>query len=213
MVPMKQRRLRPTVAVFCVCMLLQLMVPATAAGGIEFLRISEQMVSLQIDQTDIRQVLEEFAVQGEIKLWISDNFPGQQVSARFKNQTIEAALRRLLRDINYALVFAGNGVTITGIYILPPGNAPSVAVDINPGQYGADQSLRQALESTVIPDNIKSGLLYQAKTNNEARTRRIESQGIGALSRLIEKIEQNGTANPEIIHILRASLGQAGENQ
>jgi len=189
------------------------MVPVSASGGIEFLRISEQMVSLQIDQTDIRQVLEEFANQGEIKLWISDNFPGQQVSARFKNQTIETALRRLLRDINYALVFEGNGVTITGIYILPPSNTPSVAVDINPVQYDADQSLRQALESTEIPDNIKSGLLYQAKTNNEARTSRIELQGIGALSRLIKKIELNGTANPETIHSLRASLEQAGGNQ
>lgn len=204
----KRLQLSPIGILTCLLVSLVATQNLRAADSID-ITLSGELVSANLDQVDLRQVLQQLTEQGDIKLWISDILQSQTVSARFENQPLDIALRRLLRDLSHALVYDDNRTTVTAIYVLPPGEAPPAAVELRPkGSFDSAQVLQDVLQSGDIPDSIKAALLSQSNANNEENRNDLARQRAEILSRIVDKIEQIGSPSPETMRQLRTMIEQ-----
>lgn len=178
----------------------------SAQGKFE-ISITNDLVSLDADKADLKLVLQQLSAQSGIKLWIAKSLQPQQVSLHFEKQTMEEALRRLLEDDSYALVYDDNAV-VTALYVLPPGEAalPATVKLMPQNDDNRQQLFRDALESSLVPDNIKSALMNQFGENSEALEQSVPLQRSNALETLIQTVQQFGSANSETIRLLREKL-------
>jgi len=185
-----------------------LCMPAAVCFAQDKVEISfdDGLVSVQSDNADLKQVLQRLSTESGFRLWISDNLQQQQVSVRIEKQTMEEALRQLLVDNSYALVYDNNDV-VTALHVLPPGTTQPANVMLTPETDDARQQVMQdALESSLLPDNVKSALLNQFAVSDEAVKNPVTVQRSQVLEALIENLKNLGAANPETMDQLRLKL-------
>jgi len=168
--------------------------------------LSGDLVSVAAKNADLRQILQQLSIQSGFKLSISDSLQVQPVSVHFEKLSMQQALRRLLVNGSYAAVYDDNAV-VTALYVLPPSEMQT-NVDLMPNSGDIrQQAMRDALESNLIPDNIKSALLDQFGTeNNKILQQSVTLQRSQAIDRVIELLEQMGSENPETMQQFRKIL-------
>lgn len=192
-----------------------LFAPATPGFGNEGfdITLADGMVSVDAKDADVSLLLRELSARIGFKLWIPDNLQSEPISVRIDNQPIEKILRRMLADGSYALVY-GDAGQVTALYVLPRGDAQSVftqspLIDDNALQ----QTLRNALESNSLPDNIKDALLNQANTDTEALKKSVTENPEEAIGSIIRALEEMGSTNSETMRQLRDKLDQQNSLQ
>ncbi len=177
------------------------------------IKMKNGLVSLNINNAHIKQVLQEFTRQSEIKLWISEDMEPKQLTLHLKNQKIENVLSKLLQDTSYALVFDDNKI-VTGLYVLPTGKIQPAQVKLNPkNKINRQQVLNDALDSKSLPDNIKMAILNQFGTGNEVRQQAVKGQREQAIETLIKQLQLMAPDSSEITKQLRQKLNSEKQLQ
>ena len=181
-------------------------------GSID-LEIADQRATLIAENADLNEILEQLAEKADFQLWISDRLAPRTLSLQIENQPLPVFLDRLLGQLSYALVLDSERKTVTGLFVLPAGNAPAEKIELQPGNY-PDRStvLRDALASPEIPDSIKLSMMAQFNAEG-TEAKKIDMTRVEAISRLVEQIERNATADPDTIRRLRRDLERIREQQ
>jgi len=181
--------------------------PGFASDDFE-IAIADGLVSIDATDADVRLLLRELSDRIGFKLWIPDNLQSEPISVRIENQPIDKILRRMLADGSYALVY-GDAGKVTALYVLPRGEAQSVFAQ-NPliDNNTLQQTLREALESNSLPDNVKNAMLNQANTDREALKESVTENPAEAIGNVIRILENIGSANSETMRQLRDKLEQ-----
>lgn len=170
--------------------------------------VADDVVSVDLNESPIRIVLQEISEQSGIKVRISRQMVSFNVTDQFSALSIEKALYRLLNGTSYALVYGNNNgkESVTGVYVLASGkpfeNTPGKEIVTDTSQ----QDLIEALDHISLPDNIKEALRDGAKDNTAALRKSLADHKMGALSRLLENLESFGAADSETTHQLRKQL-------
>lgn len=177
---------------FSACLLACLLVPgatSVSAANKYALSLSEGLVSLDADGAGLKPLLQDLSQQSGFKLWMADNLPPRQISARFERQPLEQVLRRLLKNGSYALVLDDQS-SISAIYILPPGEEQSEPPGIVLHNDSAEQIiLQQFLESSSIAESIKQSLFEQFSVNQPVPGPE-PAQALPAMNSIIQALEQ-----------------------
>ncbi len=180
-------------------------IPCSAQDGFE-LGLSNDQVSLNAENAELNLVLQELSAQAGFKLWLSDNLPSRQVNLQTQGQSIEATLRQLLAESSYALVYDDNSM-VSALYVVPPGESQPINLELEPGVNDIQQSvLQNALESKSLPDNVKAALLNQFNVNRKTKLESLALQPTESMQRVIELLEQIGSASPTTMEQLRNKL-------
>jgi hypothetical protein len=138
---------------FLVCALQVGVVRAQQELSIEF---DDRMVSVNSEQVDQRRLLQELSQRVGFKLWMAESIEPRPVSLHIDRLPVEETLRRILADSSYALVFDDNG-SLSALYVLPPGAEQPSSLMVGPeGGNLQQQAARDALQSELLPDNIKA---------------------------------------------------------
>ena len=170
------------------------------------IEVKGDLIWLSADRADLRQLLQQLAIERDFKLWISGNLPQQSVSLNSEGKSTEATLRRLLSDNSYALVY-GDDAAISALYVLPAGESHATNLPLSPSNgENRQQVLLNALQSGQVPDDIKAAMLDQFGANPEILQQSVISQRAVAVERLMEQLEQMGTPSPETMQQLRSKL-------
>ena len=196
---------RSIVATAFVCALALHASVVVAQGDFE-IEIKGDLIWLSADRADLRQLLHQFAIESDFKLWISANLPQQSVSLNSEGKSAEATLRRLLSDNSYALVY-GDDATISALYVLPTGESHTTNLPLSPSNgENRRQVLLNALQSGQVPSDIKAAMLDQFGANPKILQQSVISQRIEAVERLIEQLELVGSPSLETMQQLRLKL-------
>ncbi len=167
------------------------------------IRLTKNLVSVNIVNAGMRNVLEKLSTLSGIKLWISDDVQPEQITAHFESQPMEEALRQLLSSCSYALICDDNA-SVTSLSVLPPGEAAPTNVKLIPGDNNiVSQVLIAALESNSVPDSVKAALLNQSSAELQQT---IMAQRTQAIYKLFEHIKEVGSADPMTAHQLLEKL-------
>ncbi len=169
------------------------------------IRLTNDLVSANVDNADMCHVLKALSTQSGIKLWISDKIQSKQITVHFEKQPMEEALCRLLGNNSYVFVYDSkdDNNSVRGVYILPPGEVPPENVKLVPGKNNIGlHVLIDSLESYSMPNNVKAALLNQVRANSSERQQTVTTQRTQAIYRLLEKLEEMGSADPETIRQL-----------
>lgn len=172
------------------------------------LQIETNNGRLRIDTeaADLQEILQQLAAEGDFKLWISGGFPHQSVKVHIEDATLEDSLRQLLVGNNYALVFDDNA-EVSALYLLSPGEHRPVNVELAGATVNfREQVLQNALASQHLPDNVKAAMMSQFSTDRSALQQSAIQLRPQVIEKLIENLEQFGSASPETINRLRQSL-------
>ena len=171
-----------------------------AANSNFSLKLSGDLISGDVRNVPMRHVFHELSSLTRIKVMLSDKIKPTKITASFESVSLENALRSLLVDSSYVLVYDGKGdnARITGVYVLPPGMSRLPAGAAGNGEQSL--VLTNALKSTSIPANIKAALLHQTAPEQLKNNVRLRSQ---AIYKLLEHLEAAGDAKSETIHRLR----------
>ncbi len=172
-----------------------------AANSNFSLKLSGDFISGCVNNVPMRHVFHELSSLTKIKVMLSDKIKPTKITACFESVSLENALRSLLVDSSYVLVYDGKGdnARITGVYVLPPGMS-RVPAGAAAGNGEQSRVLTNALKSTSIPANIKAALLHQTAPEQLKNNVRLRSQ---AIYKLLEHLEAAGDAKSETIHRLR----------
>ncbi len=185
----------------------------STAGRIE-LEAVDQRISLDASEVDLHLLLQRIADETGVRLWLSERLPSQNVTIRVDDLPLPALLERLLRQQSYALVVDDEKKRVTGLFVLPPGEAPPARAELSPGPYRDQASvLVDALASPQIPDNIKLAMMVQYNGNQAARDEIANMTRIDLMTRLVEQIERNQSASPETVRRLREKLERMKQDQ
>lgn len=170
------------------------------------IEIRGDLIWISADGADLQQLLQQFAIANDFKLWISGNLPQQSVSLHSEGKSIKETLRRLLSDNSYALVYDDNAA-ISALYVLPAGESGPTDLTIAPSEDEIRQQvLLDALESGQVPDEIKASMMDQFGADPEILQQAVMPQRTLAIERLIEKLEQIGSPSQETMQQLRRKL-------
>lgn len=171
------------------------------------LSVTGELISGRIDNVPIRQVLHELSTKTQIKVLISEKLKPTRVTAYFSALTLDNALRSILGNSSYVLVYDGKGdnALVTAVYVLPSSEALPVSDATEESHSVKLQVLKNALQSRTIPDNIKAALLAQASSNVAEPQRAGRALRAEAIQALLEHIKAVGAAQPETIRQLRKS--------
>jgi len=183
---------------------------ATPGFAVERLDIETRgsQVRLSADAVDMRELLQQLAKQGNFKLWLSAALPAQPVSADIAMMPMEEALRELLVDNSFALVYGANGA-VSALYVLPRGKSQSI--NATPDAESPDireQMLHDALASPAVPDRIKASMLNQFHNDNDSFRQTLTAERPAAIEKLIEHLQQVGSASPETMQRLQQVLAR-----
>lgn len=204
-----RRQARPVLGALVFACTILVSVSARAVQPPEDLdvKVENQVVTLEAGNVDVRRVLERLADAADIRIWISDRVETEAIDISVENLPLELALKRLLQDLSYAIVYDEDNDSITSLYVLPPGaEGPARIEHRNLARDDPRRALNEALLSNEIPDDVKAAMLSQNYLQTKDRLQFIESQRLDILTRLIENIERNATANPESIQMLLDAL-------
>lgn len=188
---------------------------AVVAAQDDIYRVSGNLVSIHADQASLHPLLEQLASQAGFKLWIADGVPSQMVSISVNKQPVDQALRRLLADSSFALVY-DDAEKVSALYVLPPGGAQPEGRVIKPVVANRQQQLVQdALASQALPDEIKAAIFYQMGADGEELRATIESQRGRAVESLVERLVEMGDPSAETIRQLNQKIAEikAGQNE
>lgn len=127
-------------------------------GRIE-LKFDDQFVSANIESVPLRLILEK--IEAEKGLWyrMDESLSEKKVSVRFAGLPLPAALKRILSNIDYSLMFNSND-DLVGVFIFgkgaehgyrPEGSSPPETVTTEP------RSVREERKSRRLPTDDRTG--------------------------------------------------------
>lgn len=170
------------------------------------IKISNNHISVNLNNVPMRQVLEKLSTQTGIKTWISDSVKPKNITARFEMLPMDESLRRLLRDSSYLLVHDNKGdtATVISVYVLPFREGESNKTELRLGDSGNMQGevLAKAIKSNSIPDDIKRAMVDQFRDMTDLQNT-VSAQRNQSINKLIELVEKVGAADPKTISRLR----------
>ncbi|MCP4765321.1 MAG: hypothetical protein GY875_03545 [Gammaproteobacteria bacterium] len=167
---------------------------------------SNDRLWINTEAADLQELLQQLAVQSGFKLWVSGDFPRQSVSVHIEGETVEDTLRQLLADNSYALVF-DDDAEVSALYLLPVGEHQSVNLELDAQSVDlSEQVLHDALASGQLSEDIKAAMLSQFGTDRTALQESAVQQWPQVMEKLIESLEQFGSASPETMNRLRQTL-------
>lgn len=213
-----------TACAFVCALLFTSKVTATDAPTSIEISVSDQQVTLDADNVDLRQVLELLADKADFTLWISDELQGRKVTASFDKEPLRVALSRLMQNTSYALVQDSENNSVAALYVLPLGKAQTVMMEVKPEVVveteqimqnftpnifvDVDKIIQDALQADTVPDDIKAALSNRGDANPEASAQEFEVKRTNTMTQMIDIFEKHGMANPETIRELRETLEQ-----
>lgn len=192
--------IRVVMATVIGCMLWIQMTGAFAQSRVE-IDVSHDLVTIDVDQVDLRLVLKELALQGDFKLWMPQNLPALQTSLRIEKQPLKIALRKLLADSNYALVLDDNDA-VSAIYVLPKGDGQPVGpLTLDLGGINR-QLIMDATQSEVLADTLSKMTGSLNDLNSELLLQTVpesasDPSGAPAIGDIIEQLQQFQSTLPE----------------
>jgi hypothetical protein len=173
------------------------------------IRLEDGFVWITSDNADLQQVLQQLASESGFKLWISGKLDPQQISVHIEKKSMTEAIRLLLGDVAHALVRDDNTV-VTGLYVLPPGEAQAENELPAPGADEIrQQALQEALGTSLLPDLTRQTLLNQLGTVAVPSKQPVMLEQTQSLQAIIEKLSHIGSANPEELPQLLEHTGPA----
>lgn len=161
--------------------------------------VQDNTVRVNLREAPLGEVIEQIANQSHLKVWVSPKAAGQPLTDHFTGLPLDAALQRLLRGMNYALLFSRIDTTgeVSGVYVLsaedrtPLNSAPSI-----PTSNTDLHAYIQAQNPDFFPAGIREALLElterDTKMEESARDQRRE-----ALTRLVELLKTAGHGETE----------------
>jgi type II secretory pathway component GspD/PulD (secretin) len=203
--PVKRWGLRIIVSVFFSC---TIALHASVSSAQQAFQIESRgdLIWLNAEDADLRQVLQHFANEREFKLWISADLPVQSVQISSEGKSTEDTLRRLLSENSYALVYDDNA-RISALYVLSAGESRPTNLSLSPSNDDSQQQvLLEALASPQLPDNVKAAMLNQFGANQQDLQESVLSQRSQALQQLTDKLEQIGSPDEATMQQLRRQL-------
>ena len=93
------------------------MVPAYGAQGMPELEFGRQSISANISKATLGTILQKIIAEKGIWFKGTDRVLQEEVSARFVNLPIEYGLKKILRNLNYSLIFDANQ-SVVGVIVL-----------------------------------------------------------------------------------------------
>ena len=162
---------------------------------------------------DLRELLPQIAEHGAFKLWVSAALPEQPVSVDIEMMPLDDALRKLLANNSFAMVYGTDGA-VTALYLLPKGTSEPINAEIEDETTDLNERmLQEALASPTLPDDIKAAMLSQFYNNNAQQQQAVADVRPAAIEKLIEKLQQVGAASPETMQSLQQTLARERSQQ
>ena len=162
---------------------------------------------------DLRELLPQIAERGGFRLWVSSALPEQPVSVDIEMMPLDDALRKLLADNSFAMVYGTDGA-VTALYLLPKGTSEPIKAEIEDETTDLNERmLQEALASPTLPDDIKAAMLSQFYNNNAQQQQAVADVRPAAIEKLIEKLQQVGAASPETMQSLQQTLARERSQQ
>jgi hypothetical protein len=162
---------------------------------------------------DLRELLPQLAKRSGFKLWFSAALPAQPVNVDIEIMPLNDALRKLLADNSFAMVYGADGA-VAALYLLPKGTSQPIKAEIEDEATDLhEQMLKEALASPTLPDDIKAAMLSQFYNNNATQQQAAAEARPAAIEKLIEKLQQVGAASPETIQSLQQTLARERNQQ
>ena len=183
------------------------------------------LVSIEAREVDFRDLMQEIAARGGVKVWIAEGLPPRSVSVSFDSVPLEQVLHELLADTSHALVFdrVEGESRISQVYVLPPGESMPATVFLEPPDSDADiadlsglasmptnrtEFLNVVLRSDRLPDNVKAAILSRSGEADRALPASAMPSRGQVLTRLIELLDKQGNASENTMQLLRNALEQ-----
>jgi hypothetical protein len=145
-------RLIKTISIFCCTTSFWVITFSNAAQvSSDFvIEFEDQSVSAKLKNASLVQVLEK--IKQETGIWINLNasMHGKEVSIIFDDLTLEAAIKRILHNLNHILVYDRNK-SLVGVYILDkkgPGAAQILHTDTN-----KEKGVRRTTTGDIVSRN------------------------------------------------------------
>ena len=198
---------------FIIACMLAVHAPTIIAQDEFQIEFKDGLVWLDADGADLHRLLRQFSIEIGFKLWMSAALEQQSVRLHSKGKTTEETLRKLLTTNSYALVHDDNGV-ISELYVLPPGKTQSTPLSLSSTNVeDKTQLLREALQSKLLPDDIKAAMLDQFGANKQALQQPVTFQRVQALQQVIENLQKFGSPSDATIQQLQLRLESELQNE
>ena len=160
----------------------------TVSGKLE--AYPELMLTADIQKVPLQKVLAVLAREAKLKVYIADNVPNGNISAKFDELPLEEGLKQILKDQNYMLTrvetppspknkLKKSFVQVTEIRILPRGSEAS-------GSY----QLQEVASAAPVGDDEKKRKLELKKLINQALNADKAEDRLAALEKFSKEADQ-----------------------
>ena len=176
------------------------------------INVTGDQVSVNLEDALLGDVLARLARDSGIVFRISEEMAGHRLNERFSGLTVEQALRRLLKNTNYALTHdrGVEGGPIIEVFVLEPGNTSPPAKPPPARLSDADpRAMLDALKPGSLPDDVRSALVAAAAHEDQVQVPEQDLAALRAeaLATLLERMESAG-GETEASRLIRERIKQ-----
>jgi len=148
--------------------------------------IAEELISLDIKNQPLVEVLEDISAETGYQFSIDESWNNFPITASIKNEPLHKGLKRILRNLNNAVIYGSDGIIKIKIYEQEKSSGYPAGHSI------ANRSYEETIQQPVIPDNPPPPNEQASEENSES-----EPEPDEADHETEETGEQSGTADEE----------------